>query len=99
VTLCGSRKFAPIFQKLAWQLSKKGWVVLSPLFIEHQELTVAEVHLFGQLHLKKIDLADGILVVDVQGYLGESTRKEIAYAKAHHKMVWYYSIEKVHLGL
>jgi len=34
-----------------------------------------------ELHLRKIDLADEILVLNVGGYIGESTRNEIEYAK------------------
>ncbi|MCH4058147.1 MAG: hypothetical protein LKE89_09630 [Lactobacillaceae bacterium] len=99
VTLCGSRKFANTFRQLEWHLSRLGIVVLSPILIDNREITATEAQLFGQLHLKKIDLAVGIFVVDVNGYVGESTKKEIAYAKLHHKKVWYYSAEKDDLGL
>lgn len=39
------------------------------------------------LHLRKIDLADRVLVVNPGGYVGESTGKEIAYARAQGKSV------------
>jgi phosphoribosylformylglycinamidine (FGAM) synthase-like amidotransferase family enzyme len=39
------------------------------------------------LHLKKIDLADRVMVVNPGGYYGDSTRREIAYARAHGKPV------------
>ncbi|KNX39286.1 hypothetical protein VV01_07480 [Luteipulveratus halotolerans] len=39
------------------------------------------------LHLSKIDLADRVLVVNPGGYVGESTRREIAHARAHGKPV------------
>lgn len=41
------------------------------------------------MHKRKIDLADGIYVINVGGYIGDSTRSEIAYAKAHGKKVEY----------
>jgi hypothetical protein len=39
------------------------------------------------LHLRKIDLADRVLVVNPGGYIGESTRREIAYADATGKPI------------
>jgi hypothetical protein len=47
------------------------------------------------LHLHKIDLADEILVIDPGGYIGESTRREIAYAVQRGKRVRYLSQEGV----
>jgi bifunctional DNase/RNase len=44
-----------------------------------------------ELHLRKIDLADEIFVVDFNGYIGESTANEIEYAKRHGKVVRYFS--------
>ncbi len=41
----------------------------------------------GALHLRKIDLADRVLVVNPGGYVGESTQREIAYARATGKPV------------
>ena len=41
------------------------------------------------LHLAKIDMADRILVLDVDGYIGESTRREIAYAEMRRKEIVY----------
>jgi len=43
------------------------------------------------LHLAKIDMADEVLVLDEDGYIGESTRREIEYAKSKGKRVRYYS--------
>jgi hypothetical protein len=39
------------------------------------------------LHLRKIDLADRVLIVNPGGYIGESTRREIAYAQAAGKPI------------
>lgn len=39
------------------------------------------------LHLRKIDLADRVVVVNPGGYIGESTSREIAYARAAGKPV------------
>ena len=42
-------------------------------------------------HYSKIDLSDGIYVVDIGGYVGESVKQEIQYAKAKGKHIWYHS--------
>jgi hypothetical protein len=42
-----------------------------------------------ELHLRKIDLADEVFILNVDGYIGDSTRSEIEYAKAHGKPVEY----------
>lgn len=39
---------------------------------------------------KKIDLSDGIYVINIDGYIGESVKKEIEYAKMHEKEVLYH---------
>ena len=44
---------------------------------------------FDTLHLRKIDLADEVFVVNIDGYIGNSTRREIEYAKSHNKPVKY----------
>jgi len=43
--------------------------------------------MLDRMHLAKIDMADGIFVVNVDGYIGESTRREIEYAKEHGKTI------------
>lgn len=45
------------------------------------------------LHFAKIDLADEILVLDCEGYIGESTEREIEYATMRGKQVRYLSAE------
>lgn len=53
-----------------------------------EELTQIKEDL-DELHLRKIDLADELLVLNVDGYIGESTQREIEYAKAHDKHIRY----------
>lgn len=43
--------------------------------------------MLDMLHLRKIDLADRVLVINPGGYIGESTSREIAYARANGKPV------------
>ncbi len=41
------------------------------------------------MHKRKIDMADSIYVVNVGGYIGESTKSEIEYAREHNKKIMY----------
>ena len=94
VTLCGSTKFKTEFRDIEKKLTLAGFAVLSLGFFEKSDavnITKQQERLFGDIHLKKIDLADEILVIDVDGYIGESTQKEIDYAKEKSKKVSFYS--------
>ncbi len=54
-----------------------------------RDLTEYEKDLLGELHRIKIDLSDSIFVVNVDGYIGESVKKEIEYAKERGKEIIY----------
>ena len=45
--------------------------------------------MLDDMHKRKIDMADSIYVINVGGYIGESTKSEIKYAKKHGKAVNY----------
>ncbi|TWP37433.1 hypothetical protein [Leekyejoonella antrihumi] len=90
VCLCGSSRFYDEFQQANYDLTMAGEIVLSIGFYPHARAqhrhgdgvshdSVEEVAL-DELHKRKIDLADYIYVLDVNGYVGESTKSEIAYA-------------------
>jgi hypothetical protein len=92
VTLCGSTKFKKQFQEAEAKLTLKGRIVLSLGFFEQSdniEVTEEQVKLFEWLHYHKIDMSDEIFVVNVNGYIGESTKKEIEYAIHNGKKVTY----------
>lgn len=93
ITLCGSKKFTKEFERLEISLAKQGYAVLMPVFGKNLKLNEDEIKLFGKIHLKKIALADEIFIVDVDGYIGESTKKEIEYARSLGKEIRYYSKE------
>jgi hypothetical protein len=84
------------FKEIEKKLTMEGKIVLPPAFyskaegIKHSN-DVARV-LF-ELHLDKIDISDGIFVIDVGEYIGDSTRKEIEYARSRVKSIRYYSKE------
>ena len=91
VTLCGPRKYAAVFETVELALSKQGVIVLKPAFSD-EVLTPIELQNLRQTHLKKIDLADEVVVINVAGYIGERTRQEIGYAQRQHKRIRYYAV-------
>lgn len=66
------------------ELTFSGVIVVAPgeAGEEREQITSEQKAALDALHLSKIDLADRILVVNPGGYIGESTRREIAYARA-----------------
>jgi len=101
ITLCGSTRFEAEFAEVNQRLTMEGCVVISVGMFSLPDLpdydwTVDSSDLKGRLggvHLQKIRMADEVYVVDPGGYLGESTRREIAYAESLGKPVRYLSRE------
>ena len=71
------------------RLTLAGFMVFAPGVFGHDgdPLTDAEKTALDALHFDKIDLSWGIYVVNPGGYIGDSTRREIAYARKHGKHV------------
>ncbi len=86
VCICGSIRFADEMRAATRELTLAGAIVVAPAEAEGV-LTDEQKAALGALHLRKIDLADRILVVNPGGYVGESARREIAYARAAGKPV------------
>lgn len=82
-TICGSMRFAAEMQRIAYELeTRRGWNVLQCAYSpDGATPSPAEVQLLSDAHRRKIDLSDGIYVVNPGGYVGESTAAEIAYAR------------------
>ena len=93
VTLCGSTRFKDAFLEAQKNLSLQGNIVISVGLFGHsgdEEVWKPGVkERLDEMHLRKIDLADEIFVINVGGYIGESTRREIAYARSTGKPVRY----------
>ena len=96
VCLCGSTRFMDAFHAVGWVLTLDGYIVLTVGVCKHAEDHGGEAlgedvaAKLDELHLRKIDLADWVMVLNVGGYIGESTRREIEYAKAVGKRVQYF---------
>lgn len=101
VCLCGSTRFYREYQIANFDETLAGHIVLSVGFYPHSQEHHEEVGLtnagydesikeaLDELHKRKIDLADEVLVISPSGYIGDSTRSEIEYAQAHGKPVGY----------
>ena len=100
VTLCGSTKFKDQFMKAQKDLTLKGYIVISVGLFGHSgdqevwenmdEGTLTKTkEMLDDMHKRKIDMADEIFVINVNGYIGDSTKLEIKYAKEHGKVVNY----------
>lgn len=100
ITLCGSSRFPEAFHLVNAHFSMQGIVVISLGLFGHVDAPVGarfltsdgneqtnEKRALDQLHYRKIDISDGIFVVNVGGYVGSSTRREIAYALSQGKSV------------
>jgi len=100
ITLCGSTKFKDEFLKVQKDLTLQGNIVISVGLFGHSgdnevwenmdEGTLTKTkEMLDDMHKRKIDMADEIFVINVGGYIGESTKSEIEYAKSTGKKINY----------
>ena len=95
VCLCGSTRFMDAYHAANRKFSLEGKIVLTVEIVTSEETPDIEgrdpetKRKLDELHLRKIDLADTVFVCNVGGYVGESTRNEIAYAKRIGKPIHY----------
>ena len=100
ITLCGSTRFKAAFIEAQKRLTLEGNIVISVgLFGHSGDKEVWEgmdegtwtrtKEMLDDMHKRKIDMSDEIFVINVGGYIGDSTRSEIEYAKAQGKAVRY----------
>ena len=93
VTLCGSTRFKEQFFEVQKRLTLEGCIVISVGMFGHsgdEEVWKPGVkEMLDDMHLRKIDMADEIYVINKDGYIGESTKSEIEYARLNNKAVHY----------
>ncbi len=92
VTLCGSTRFKDEYLEVMKKLTLEGKIVIIPGVFGHADnfsWTEEQKARLDELHLRKIDLSDGIYVINPQGYIGENTRREIKYAESKGKKIEY----------
>ena len=91
LTICGSMRFSNEMHQIAWELeTMHGFNILQCVYGDESLDSVAQDRLI-KAHYRKIELSDGIYVVDIDGYIGNSVRSEIAYAIRIGKEVLYHS--------
>ena len=100
ITLCGSTRFKDEFMEAQKRLTLEGNIVISVGLFGHygdhevwenmdEGTLTATKEMLDDMHKRKIDRADEIFVINVGGYIGESTRSEIEYAKTTGKAIRY----------
>jgi len=105
VCLCGSTRFTELMLIKQWELTKKGYVVLSwcalpdSYFQGKDKAHIGDQEgvkkIVDEVHLRKIDLSDEVLILNVGGYIGESTRNELNYAKKKGKTVLFLEARRI----
>ncbi len=100
ITLCGSTRFKDEFMEVQKRHTLEGNIVISVGLFGHSgdsevwentdEGTFTKTkEMLDDMHKRKIDMADSIFVINVGGYIGDSTRSGIEYAKNNGKEVRY----------
>ncbi|WP_245864464.1 hypothetical protein [Paenibacillus donghaensis] len=95
ITLCGSTKFKKEFEEVNARLTLEGNIVISVGVFGHADgvpLTEQQKIRLDNIHLQKIDMADEIFVINVGGYIGESTSYEMRYASKKRKPINFYDL-------
>ena len=91
-TMCGSMRFENDMRKVAYDLeTQRGYNILQCIYtVSEIKPTAKEIEALERAHYRKIDISDGIYVLNLQGYIGESVRKEIDYARRNGKEIIYH---------
>lgn len=103
ICICGSTRFADLHAIKRWEFEKDGKAICLTINYlpmgyarkmgwsghNHFGEQAGNKKILDKLHLRKIDLADEVFVLNVDGYIGESTRKEIEYARKMGKPISY----------
>lgn len=103
VCICGSSRFVEAMAMIGWIIERdEGKIVVGLHLLPSWYPNVPSSHLaefelvadkMDELHLRKIDLADEVFIVDYHDYYGESTRREIEYAEKQGKKIRRWSDE------
>ncbi len=104
VCLCGSTRFKEAFDNANYQETMAGKIVLSVGFFMHTSgnrhgedigATPEQKIALDELHKRKIDLADEVLILNVNGYIGDSTKSELTYAQKHSKIIRWLEVKEM----
>ena len=92
ITICGSMRYSKEMMKIAEELELKDkYAVIQCVYnVDGRKYENADEDILDKMHKKKIDISDAIYVVNIDGYIGSSTKSEIEYAKNNGKEVIYH---------
>lgn len=94
ITVCGSYKFEKEMIEITETMTLQGNCMLTPIELARpnkEAYTEDQALMIDKMHKEKIKISDAILVVNVNGYIGNSTNSEIEYAKSLNKEIIYYT--------
>ena len=94
ITVCGSLRFKKEMMEISEKMELQGNCMLTPIYPTRDDkdaYTDEEVIMLDKMHKEKIKLSDAILVVNVNNYIGSSTKSEIEFAKSLNKEIIYYT--------
>ena len=92
ITICGSMRYSKEMMKISEDLElKKGYAVIQCVYnVDGQKYEGVDASILDKIHRKKIDISDAIYVVNIDGYIGNSTKNEIEYALKNGKEILYH---------
>jgi hypothetical protein len=94
ITLTGSTRFRRAFEEWNARFTLQGYIVHSvAVYKEDVPLSIEQRRVLDEVYLDKIRDSDELFVLDVSGYVGEGTKREIAFALGLGKPVHYLSKE------
>ena len=95
ITVCGSLKFYKEMMDITEKMELQGNCMLVPIYnpskSSKDDFTEEEALMLDKMHKERIKLSDAILVVNVNDYIGSSTKSEIEFAKSLNKEIIYYT--------
>jgi hypothetical protein len=95
ITVCGSLRYIKEMMEISEKMEFEGNCILVPIYNftrkSKDEYSEEELEMLVKMQKERIKMSDAILVVDVNGYIGESTSREIEYAKLLDKSIIFYS--------
>ncbi len=95
ITVCGSLRFYKEMMEITEKLELEGNCMLVPIYnpsrANKDDFTEDEALMLDKMHKERIKLANAILIINVDNYIGNSTSKEIEFAKSLNKEIIYYS--------
>jgi hypothetical protein len=106
VVLCGSSRFVDVMAVCAWIIERDENAICMDLHLLPQWYgeDLPPDHLaehegcsdkMDELHLRKIDLADEVFIVNIYDYIGDSTSREVGYAMKHNKNIRWFTHDPI----